>query len=55
MHAFIRPFALAVAGLAATLAAQALELAKYPQVFVAPKAWRLSWPPARMASRLWCA
>ncbi len=37
MRAFIRPFALAVAGLAATLAAHALELAKYPQVFVAPQ------------------
>ncbi len=37
MRAFIRSFALSLAGLGAALAAQALELAKYPQVFVAPQ------------------
>ena len=37
MRIFFRPLALSLAGLCAAMAAQALELAKYPQVFVAPQ------------------
>jgi len=37
MRTFLRPLALSLAGLCAAVAAQALELAKYPQVFVAPQ------------------
>lgn len=37
MFAFIRPVAAIVAGLGITLAAQAIELAKYPKVLVGPQ------------------
>jgi hypothetical protein len=37
MFAFIRPLAVAAAGLGIALAAQAMELAKYPKVFVGPQ------------------
>jgi hypothetical protein len=37
MRTFLRPLALSLAGLCAAVAAQALELARYPQVFVAPQ------------------
>lgn len=37
MRVFLRTFAVSLAGLCAAVAAQALELARYPQVFVAPQ------------------
>ncbi len=37
MRVFFRTLAVSLVGLCATMAAQALELAKYPQVFVAPQ------------------
>ena len=46
MFSFARPLAAVVAGLGLSLAAHALELAKYPQVFVAPQGMEVVLAPS---------
>ncbi len=46
MHAFFRLLIVSLAGLLTTLAAQAIELAKYPQVFVADKGMEVVLAPS---------